>query len=395
MKKVYLKPGREKSLINRHPWLYSGAIGRVDGQPENGETVQVLTREGNPLGFGSYSHLSQIRVRMWNWNCGEEINDPFFSKKIDESISLREKFIPESETNAVRLIYAESDGIPGFIADRYGDILVVQFLSAGAEYWKELLVDRLIARTGFEKVYERSDVDVRRIEGLPEINQPFRNRAFEKQVEIFENGVVYKVDIEKGQKTGFYIDQRYNRQLVRKLSKGREVLNCFSYTGGFSIQALAGSATYVLSIDTSAEALAMGKYHVERNQLDANRSDWLEGDVFHVLRLFRDQGRQFDMVILDPPKFAPTVAQVEKATRGYKDINLLAMKLLRAGGILVTFSCSGGISADLFQKILFGAAVDAEVDMEILYQLHQGIDHPISLTFPESEYLKGYICYKK
>jgi 23S rRNA (cytosine1962-C5)-methyltransferase len=299
------------------------------------------------------------------------------------------------QSNAYRLIYAESDGIPGLIVDRYDDVLVLQSLTAGSEFWKETLADLLLAETGLSIIYERSDADVRELEGLETKVGLLRGTLPDSQITIHENGLKFNVNLGSGHKTGFYLDQRANRQRLRELARDKDVLDCFCYTGGFTINALAGGARSTLSIDSSADALALAKENVELNSLRAEKTNFLEGDIFQLLRKFRDENRSFDMIILDPPKFAPTAAQAERAARGYKDINLLAFKLLRAGGMLVTFSCSGGVDAGLFQKIVAGAALDASVEAQIVEHLSQGPDHPVSLHFPEAAYLKGLVCLRK
>lgn len=384
-----LKPGREKSVLNRHPWIFSGAVARVDGDPDPGETVVVCSANGKVMGRAAYSPTSQIRARMWAFQ-DVPVDADFLRRKLETAIAMRRFWVGE-ETNAYRLVHAESDGIPGLIVDRYGDWLVVQSLSAGAERWKDTLVELLVEQTGIENVYERSDVDVRRLEGLPETAGAIRGQMPPETIAVQENGLKFLVDIRRGQKTGFYLDQRHNREQVGALCAGREVLNCFSYTGGFSVYALANGAAHVTSIDSSAEALALGRENVSINGLSEEKTDWLEADVFQALRTFRDQNRKFDLIVLDPPKFAQTAAQAERAARGYKDINLLAFKLLRPGGILATFSCSGGVSVELFQKIVAGAALDAGVDAQIVLAMTQGPDHPVALNFPEGAYLKGLI----
>jgi 23S rRNA (cytosine1962-C5)-methyltransferase len=298
------------------------------------------------------------------------------------------------DTDAYRLIYAESDGIPGLIVDRYDDVLVLQSLTAGSEYWKETFADLLLEETGLENIYERSDADVRDLEGLSTITGILRGAPI-TQLPITEHGLRFLINFESGHKTGFYLDQRDNRQRVRALAEDKDVLDCFSYTGGFSVNALSGGAKSVLSVDSSGDALELCKENVALNDLPVDRHTTLKGDVFHVLRKFRDENRSFDMIILDPPKFAPTAAQAEKAARGYKDINLLAFKLLRPGGVLVTFSCSGGVDAALFQKIIAGSALDAGVEAQIVERLSQAADHPVSLHFPEGTYLKGLVCLRK
>jgi 23S rRNA (cytosine1962-C5)-methyltransferase len=297
-------------------------------------------------------------------------------------------------SDACRLIHAESDGLPGLIVDHYADTLVLQSLTAGSEYWKETIADLLLEATGLTTIYERSDADVRELEGLPSKVGPLRGILPHSQITIIENGLKFYVNLETGHKTGFYLDQRFNRQRLRGLAEGRDVLDCFCYSGGFTVNALAGGAKSVLSVDASGDSLALCRENVSLNTLPADRHTTLEGDVFQLLRKFRDEARSFDLIILDPPKFAPTAAQAEKAARGYKDINLLAFKLLRPGGILVTFSCSGGIDADLFQKIIASAALDAGVDAQIVEHLSQAPDHPVALQFPEGAYLKGLVCRK-
>ncbi len=389
MPSLTLHLGREKSLLRRHPWIFSGAIARVDGNPKIGETVDILSAKGEFLAKAAYSPKSKIRARVWTW-LDEVVDAEFLRRKLNTAIKKRETESP-SPYNAQRLVHAEADGLPGLIVDRYDNVLVVQILSAGAEYQKENLVNLLVELTGISDLYERSDADVRHLEGLESQRGILRGSPPER-VKITEYGIRFNVDIAHGHKTGFYLDQRENRRLVGQLAKGREVLNCFAYTGGFSLHALAGGAKSVLSVDSSKEALKLGAENIALNGQTGANHVWLEGDVFHELRRFRDSRKTFDLIILDPPKFAPTSAQVNKASRGYKDINLLAFKLLRPGGVLVTFSCSGGVDTALFQKIIAGAALDAGVEAQITRKLGQSPDHPIALNFPESAYLKGLIC---
>ncbi len=389
---IFLKPGRDKSVLQHHPWIFSGAIDRVSGSPRVGETVSVLNSSGSPLGWAAYSPASQIRARLWSYDPSETIGTEFLKDRLSRSLSLRKNLAISDQTTAYRLVHAESDGIPGLIVNRYHDWLVVQALSAGAEYWKDTLVDLLGELTGVRQVFERSNVDVRRLEGLPEKIGPFRGNFEEPEVLIRENGLSFWVDLEHGHKTGFYLDQRENRARLRGYAQGRQVLNCFSYTGGFAVYALAGGAEFGGFNQFFSQVLSLGAENLIQNHLPQERAEWLEGDVFQLLRKFRDQGRSFDLVIFDPPKFAQTASQAERATRGYKDINLLAFKLLRPGGFLFTFSCSGGISPELFQKIVAGAALDAGVNARIIEHLSQANDHPVALNFPEGAYLKGLVC---
>jgi 23S rRNA (cytosine1962-C5)-methyltransferase len=390
MPALVLKPGRERSLLRRHPWIFSGAVDHVDGNPAAGGTVELLSSKGDFLARAAYSPLSQIRARVWTFDPSEAVDADFFRRRISCSLAVRAILKP-APTDALRLIYAESDGLPGLIVDRYSDTLVVQFLAAGAETWRETIADLLLELTGLQDIYERSDVEVRELEGLPPRVGPLRGNP-PHALRITENGLQFNMDIQRGHKTGFYLDQCENRRRVRPLAEGREVLDCFCYTGGFTVNALAGGAKSVLSVDSSTEALALCRENVSLNAFSSILHATIEGDVFQVLRKFRDEGRSFDMIILDPPKFAPTAAQTEKAARGYKDINLLAFKLLRPGGILVTFSCSGGVDAALFQKIVASAALDAGVDAQIAEYLSQAPDHPVALNFPEGAYLKGLLC---
>ncbi|RPH56260.1 MAG: methyltransferase domain-containing protein [Chloroflexi bacterium] len=391
---LFLKPAREKSLLRRHPWVFSGAVDRVQGNPQPGETVDVLDAKGHFLAKAAYSPASQIRARAWTFDQDEAVDADFFRRRVDSALAARTTLSLSSVSDAFRLIHAESDLLPGLIVDRYGDVLVLQSLTAGSEFWRETLADILLEKTGCAAIYERSDADVRELEGLPIRNGLLRGDLHSSLLTIHEYGLEFNVNIATGHKTGFYLDQRQNRHRIGELAGGRDVLNCFCYTGGFTIHALEGGAKSVLSVDSSAEALALGQENAALNGHSGAGVEWLEADVFQALRKFRDQNRSFDMLILDPPKFAATAAQAERAARGYKDINLLAFKLLRKGGILATFSCSGGIDAALFQKIVAGAALDAGVDATIVGHLAQDGDHPVSLHFPEGAYLKGLVCVK-
>jgi len=393
MKSLLLKPGRERTVLQHHPWVFSGAVAQLQGKPDPGETVAVRAPQGDFLAYAAYSPQSRIAARLWTWDPAETINADFLRRRLQAALDLRKALVPDAETDALRLVHAESDGLPGLVVDRYADLLVVQFLSAGAERWRDVLLDLLVELTGMERIYERSDVEARRLEGLPEREGPLRGGAPEGPLTICENGLKFRVDPTRGQKTGFYLDQRRNRARLKELCAGRDVLNCFCYTGAFSLYARAGGARSVLSIDSSSEALAAARENASLNGFEGADVEWMEADVFQALRKLRDEDRRYDLIILDPPKFASTAAQAERAARGYKDINLSAFKLLRPGGLLFTFSCSGGISAELFQKIVAGAALDAGVRASIVQHLTQGPDHPTALNFPEGSYLKGLVCY--
>ena len=393
MAQIILLPGKERSAFKlHHPWLFAGAVGRLEGRARPGDTVEVLADNLRPLGRAAYSPRSQIRARFWTFDPDESVDDAFFKRRIAAVVE-RRLALPEVCGQAGRrLIHAESDGLPGVIADQYGDTVVVQLTSAGADKWRKAIVAGLLKATGCARIYERSDSDVRGLEGLEPATGWLHGVAPDSPPSIEENGVRLMVDIVGGHKTGFYLDQRDNRALLGQLAAGKDVLNCFCYTGGFSLQALAGGAASVLSIDSSGPALAQAQANLALNpQLPAERAEWREADVFQALRDFRKQGQLFDLIVLDPPKFAPSAAHAERAARAYKDINVLGFRLLRPGGLLMTYSCSGGIGLELFQKIVAGAAHDAGRDARVVRRLTGSADHPVALNFPEGEYLKGLL----
>ncbi|ALP61430.1 MULTISPECIES: class I SAM-dependent rRNA methyltransferase [Paraburkholderia] len=396
MNTVTLKPSKEKSLLRRHPWVYANAIDRVDGKPAAGATVLVRAHDGRFLARAAYSPHSQIRARVWSFDENEPVDHAFFKRRVQRALAHRQSMV--HNTGATRLIFGEADGLPGLIVDYYiqddetkrGQI-VCQFMAAGVEAWKDAIVQALVGATGCPNVYERSDVSIREKEGLEQTVGVLAGDAPPETLIASENGVRYHVDVRNGHKTGFYVDQRDNRALVQELSNGRDVLNCFCYTGGFSLAALKGGAKRVVSIDSSGEALALAQANVTANGFDAERATWLDADAFKTLRRLYDDGERFDLIVLDPPKFAPSREHVDRAARAYKDINLTGLKLLRPGGLLFTYSCSGAIDAELFQKIVAGAAADARVDARILKRLGAGVDHPLLTAFPEGEYLKGLL----
>jgi len=389
MHKLILKPGREKSLKRRHPWVFSGAVARVEGEPGIGDTVEIRGSSGERLALGAYSPHSQIRARVWTWD-DAPVDAAWVRGRVECAVRTRDALGLRSACNSWRLLHGEADGLPGIVADRYGDAIVLQLLSAGAEHWRDTVADALFAIPGTRCVWDRSDGDVRNLEGLPERSELARGTAPDAALVVEEHGVRYEVALAAGQKTGFYLDQRDNRRLLRNIVRDADVLDAFCYTGGFALNAAASGARSVLALDSSEPALAAARINAQLNGLSG--VEWQEADVFQRLRRLRDQSRQFDVIVLDPPKFAPTAAHAERAARAYKDINLLGFKLLRPGGRLMTFSCSGGVSADLFQKIVAGAALDAGVDAQIETWLHAGPDHPVALNVPESEYLKGLLC---
>lgn len=396
MHQLILKPGREKSLKRRHPWVFAGAIARVQGAPQSGDSVELRAASGELLAIAAYSPRSQIRARVWDWPDKAEqaqardIDAAFFAERIAQAARARDHLLAGDTTDSVRLVHGESDGLPGVIADRYGDTVVVQLNSAGAERWRDAIADALVELQGVARVYERSDADVRVLEGLPATRGALRGAPPADALIIREQGLQFKVEIAAGHKTGFYLDQRDNHRFLRGIAQGLSVLDCFCYSGGFALNALAGGAGSVTAVDSSAPALAAARENARLNHLPD--AEWIEADVFQQLRKFRDRNRRFDVIVLDPPKLAPTAAHAEKAARAYKDANLLAFKLLNPGGVLMTYSCSGGVSADLFQKIVAGAALDAGVDARIEAWHHAAADHPVLLSFPEGEYLKGLVC---
>jgi 23S rRNA (cytosine1962-C5)-methyltransferase len=393
MKVIKLREGKERSLLRRHPWVFQGSI--ASGKADAGETVRVESHDGRFLAWAAFSPTSMIRVRAWSFDEAERIDAAFFERRIAQAVALRARLPIESD--GVRLIHGEADGLPGLIVDRYADVLSAQFLSAGTERWKQTIADLLLKITGLQRLYERSDSGVRSLEGLPPATGWLRGEG-DTAVTIREHSWRLTLDVAEGHKTGFYLDQRDNRQrfaqLVRHFGLQR-VLNCYCYTGGFSVAALAGGAQRVVSVDSSAPALERARAHVALNGFDLARAEFADADVNQYLRDALKRGESFDAIVLDPPKFAPTAAHADRASRAYKDINRLALKLLAPGGLLLTFSCSGGIGAELFHKIVAGAGLDAGVDGAILQRLEGACDHPTTITFPEGEYLKGLVVLKQ
>ena len=388
---LWLRRGRERSLKRHHPWVFSGAVARVDGAPGPGDTVDLRSADGELLARAAFSPSSQIRARAWTF-VDEPVDEGLIARRLAAAVAARGGPAAGEPDAACRLVYAESDGLPGVIVDRYADTLVVQLLTAGAVRWRATIAGLLPGVTGVQRVWERSDAEVRSLEGLEPRVGALAGDPPPPRLEIREGRVRLWVDVHHGHKTGAYLDQRHNRARIGELASGRRVLDAFCYAGGFSAHALAGGAASVLAIDASADALALARANLELNGLATDRCELTEGNVFEVLRGLRDRGRSFDLIVLDPPKFAATAAQREGAARGYKDINLLAFKLLAPGGLLATFSCSGAIGGELFQSIVAGAALDAGAEAQVVERLAQGPDHPVLLSFPEAEYLKGLVC---
>ena len=388
---IILKPGRDESLQRHHPWVFSGAVSEVKGNPSPGRTVNVCACDGTWIATGAYSPHSQISVRIWSFTPGETITELFFRKQLEYAIASRAHLLEGGDLTACRLVNAESDGLPGLVVDRYNDFLVCQFLSSGAAFFKDVIVHQLADITHAKGIFDRSDTDTRTLEGLEPSVGTLWGEDPPELIEIKEHGMHFLVDVRRGHKTGFYLDQCENRMAVKEFSKGAEVLNCFSYTGAFGLAALKGGALQVTNIESSPDAVALGLTNAGLNGMD-HKFLTIEDDVFLVLRSLRDADKKFDLIILDPPKFAASAKQVAGASRGYKDINLLAFKLLKPGGTLFTFSCSGHITVDLFGKIVADAALDAKREAQIIRRLGQSSDHPVRLAFPEGSYLKGLIC---
>lgn len=390
---LQLKPGREKPVGNRHPWLFSGAIKHVAGEPQTADLVDIVSHSGEWLARGYYNPHSQIRARVLSWKKGERLGKKWWRNRLAEAAKRREFLQLAPSTTAYRLVNAEADLLPGLVLDKYGDFLVMQCLTAGIDRRKSMLAELAAELMGTEGVLERSDISVRRKEGLHEAVGPLWGEAPGADVVIRENGLDFAVDLYEGHKTGLYLDQRENRAFLGqpRFVAGKSVLNAFAYTGGFGVYAAVSGAISVTHVDSSASALALARRNYELNGLVPARDEFVEGDAFEVLRGYAEARRSFDVIVLDPPKFAFSQRDVRAATRGYKDINWLALRLLRPGGILATFSCSGLIDRALFQKVVFGAAIDAGRNAQILFQMDQGPDHPILLTAPESAYLKGLL----
>jgi len=393
MKSIRLRPGKERSLLRRHPWVFEGSIDR--GRADPGETVRVEAGDGRFLAWGAYSPQSMIRVRAWSFDEAERIDADLFQRRVAQAVALRARLPIASD--AMRLVHGEADGLPGLVVDRYADTLVAQFLSAGSERFRASITEALLAATGLARLYERSDVSVRKLEGLEPRSGWLKGQGA-TELTIREHDWRLTLDVATGHKTGYYLDQRDNRRAFADIVRDfgcRRVFNGYSYSGGFGIAALAGGAEHVTSVDSSAPALERAQANVALNGFDASRHEVLDADVNQTLRAMLEAGRGFDTIVLDPPKFAPSAAHAERAARAYKDINRLALLLLEPGGVLLTFSCSGGISAELFHKIVAGAGIDAGVDGVFYARLGAAPDHPMTIDFPEGEYLKGLAVIKR
>jgi 23S rRNA (cytosine1962-C5)-methyltransferase len=400
MKTITLREGKERALQRRHPWIFDNAIAKGGG--DSGETVRVEGHDGAFLGWAAFSPSSKIRARVWSFDEAQRIDAAFFVAACADSVKARALF--DIKSDSMRLVHGESDGLPGLIVDRYGDTLVAQFTSAGVERHKQAIADALLQATGLSKLYERSDASSRALEGLPPTTGWLRGSG-EVEIVLQEHDYKLSLNIAEGHKTGFYLDQRDSRKKFADYAQRlqfQRVLNCYCYTGGFTVAALAGmraggklGSAHITSIDSSGPAIERAKANVALNGIDASHTTFMDADVNASLRAFREAGQTFDAIILDPPKFAPTAAHADRAARAYKDINRLAFTILAPGGVLFTYSCSGGINADLFHKIVASAGIDAGVDGYISEKLGGAPDHPMTVNFPEGEYLKGLVVIKK
>lgn len=390
--RLFLAKGREKSLLRRHPWVFSGAVTRVEGNAVSGETIDVCDFQGKWLARAAFSPQSQIRARVWTFDQQESVDRDFFINRLQTAQQWRTLLAKRDDLTGYRLIAGESDGMPGITIDRFQNFIVLQLLSAGAEYQRANLVAALQHCYPECAIYDRSDVAVRKKEGLPLTQGSVVGEEPPALLPIREHGMQILVDIKEGHKTGFYLDQRDSRLAARRFAANAKVLNCFSYTGAFAVSALMGGCKHVISVDTSQAALDVARQNVELNQLDLSKAEFVRDDVFQLLRKYRDEGRKFDLIIMDPPKFVENKSQLAGACRGYKDINMLALNLLSSGGILLSFSCSGLMPIELFQKILADAALDAGRDVQFIEQYRQAADHPVIASYPEGLYLKGFAC---
>ncbi|GAB2699409.1 23S rRNA (cytosine(1962)-C(5))-methyltransferase RlmI [Mucilaginibacter koreensis] len=391
MVEVILKKGKEKAVLQRHPWVFSGAIERVKGKPVNGEIIKLNDTQGRFLAYGFYNHESRVAVRLLEWDEAVAVNESWFRNKVATAIASR-SYILNDQTNTCRLIFSEADYLPGLIADKYGDYLSLQILTTGIERNKAVIIDELQRLLQPKGIFDKSDAGSRAHEGLETVNEVLAGNAPPELVEVKENGLTYGINIAEGQKSGFYCDQRDNRRILAAHAEGKSVLDCFSYTGGFTLNALQAGATQVTSVDSSALAIETLKKNIELNGLDVGKQQSIQSDVNKQLRRFKEEGQTFDIIVLDPPKYAPSRSALDRASRAYKDLNRIGMQLLNNGGLLATFSCSGAMDMETFKQVLAWAALDAGKQVQFIYQFCQPEDHPVRSSFPEGEYLKGLLC---
>ncbi len=390
MKKIILNKGKDKAAWQLHPWIFSGAIARALGGPQNGDIVSVFNHDDEFIAYGMYNGNSRVAVRLLEWDPQQEINEQWWRNRVARAVKNRKGLLQE-DNNTIRLIFAEADFIPGLIADKYGDYISIQVHAAGTEMVKHIIVDELVNQLSPKGVYERSDLKAREHEGLPDLNGLLYGEVPPTFVDILENGIHYQVNIVEGQKSGFYCDQRENRAITARYAKGKKVLDCFCYSGGFTLNAFREGAVSVTSVDSSALAIETLKNNVRKNGFDENKHHAVQSDVNKYLRELGEQGEKFDLIILDPPKYAPSRSTLDKASRAYKDLNRRGLMLLNSGGLLATYSCSGAMDIDTFKQVIAWAALDAGKEIQFIYQYCQPEDHPVRASFPEGEYLKGLL----
>ena len=389
---VVLKKGKEKAVLHKHPWVFSGAIENVKGKPANGEIIRLLDSKKDFLAYGFYNDQSRVAVRLLDWDETVTVNDDWFRFKVNVAVSGRAHILADGSTDTCRLIFSESDYLPGLIVDKYADHLAVQVLTSGMQNAMPVIIDELNQLLKPASIFDKSDATSRSHEGLETTNTLLAGNEPPELVMVKENGLSYGINIAEGQKSGFYCDQRYNRQVLASYAKGKKVLDCFSYTGGFTLNALKNGAASVTSVDSSALALETLEENIRLNKFEDTEHIAIKSDVNAQLRKFRDEGAMFDVIVLDPPKYAPSRSALDRASRAYKDLNRLGMQLLNSGGLLATFSCSGAMDMETFKQVLAWAALDAGKQVQFVYQFHQPEDHPVRASFPEGEYLKGLLC---
>ncbi|WP_113651272.1 class I SAM-dependent rRNA methyltransferase [Pedobacter namyangjuensis] len=391
MVEIKLKKGKEKAVLQRHPWVFSGAVDKIKGKADNGDVVKVLDNSGDFLAYGYFNDQSRVAVRLIEWNEETQIDEDWYEQKINQAVAARADLLKAEDTNALRLIFSEADFLPGLIVDKYADFLSVQILSTGIEKAKDIIIDKLCKALNPTGIFDRSDATARTHEGITAENGLLWGEAPAEFIAVKENGITYHINIAEGQKSGFYCDQRDNRLLLAAYAKGKSVLDCFSYSGGFSLNAMQNGASEVTSVDSSALAIETLKQNIELNKFVKHKHTAIQSDVNKQLRAFKEEGKKFDIVVLDPPKYAPSRSALDRAARAYKDLNRLGMLLLEPGGLLATFSCSGAVDIETFKQIIAWAALDAGKEVQIIKQFSQPEDHPVRISFPEGEYLKGLL----
>ena len=389
---VILKKGKEKAVLHRHPWVFSGAIERVKGKPANGDIVRLVNAQNEFMAYGFYNDQSRVALRLLEWDENVAIDEQWFRGKVATAIASRAHILADGSTNTCRLIFSEADYLPGLIVDKYADHLAVQILTSGIENVMPVIIDELQKRLNPASIFDKSDASSRQHEGLETINTVLAGNTPPETVEVTENGIKYNINIAEGQKSGFYCDQRDNRRTLASYTSGKSVLDCFSYTGGFTLNSLHNGAAQVTSVDSSALAIETLKANIKLNNFDGAKHKAIQSDVNKQLRVFKDEGAKFDIIVLDPPKYAPSRSALDRAARAYKDLNRLAMLLLNEGGLLATYSCSGAMNMETFKQVLAWAALDAGKQVQFIYQFCQPEDHPVRSSFAEGEYLKGLLC---